>query len=286
MNMNYLQIAGIAFIWLVLVFLILSFKSNKSKNKFQSYLPHNKQTLLDNLANDPTVQAQLVNLTTANGSDDSVDSLLKEFSKSFIYAIILLVVAAIFRNSISVLCVCGAALMLVSPFLTRAQKKKSFKKKYIADFYEFLNYITLYLSAGIEFKQALAEVDKLIPSTSLLKPKIKEIRTRNIISGLSGDSYIQTLELLNQDLGFSEINSFISSARRSQERGDAISDTLLIQMTDISKKMQIEKRDYIASKENTFGAMKVGLCFIPYLLITVIPIFWAVLQVLSSGISY
>ena len=286
MNINYLQIAGIAFIWLVLVFLILSFQSNKSKNKFQSYLPHNNTNLLDGLKENPGINAYLTKITTANGSNDSVDGLLKEFSKSFIYAIILLVFAAVFRNSISIFCVCGAALMVVSPFLTRMQKKKSFKKKYISDFYEFLNYITLYLSAGIEFRQALIEVDKLIPNTSLLKDKIKEIKTHNAISGLSGDSYIQTLELLNQNLNFNEINSFISSARRSQERGDAISDILLTQMADISKKMQIEKGDYIASKENTFGAMKVGLCFIPYLLITVIPIFWAVLKTLSSGISY
>lgn len=286
LNKDYLQIGAIAFIWLVLVILILSFKSNKSKNIYQSYLPHNKTNILNNLTNNPTINNFLVRITTANGSNDSVKDLIKELSKSLIYAVILLIVAVVLRGTIGLVCLIGAVLMMITPFMTRIQKQKAFKKKYISDFYEFLNYITLYLSAGIDFKTALIEVDKLIPKTSLLKNKIKEIKTHNAISGLSGDSYIRTLELLNQDLNFNEINSFISSARRSQERGDAISEILLSQMTDISKKMQIEKGDYIASKENTFGAMKVGLCFVPYLLITVIPIFWAVLKTLSSGMSY
>lgn len=285
MRSEYIQVGGIVIVWLVALYLIISYHSNKSKNKFKGYLPHDKKNLLASLTNNPTIKAQLFDITTANGKTDSVEALLKDITQSLLYSAILLVVALIFKGYMALLCLVGITLLIINPITSRISRKKSFRKQYISNFYEFLNYITLYLSGGIEFKQALNEVYNLLPDHNLLKPKIKEIMTRNVISGLSGDSYIQTLELLNEGLDYSEINSFISSAKRSQEKGDAISETLLIQMVDISKKMKIEKIDYITRRENAFGAMKVGLCFVPYLLITIVPIFWAVLKTLSMGMA-
>ena len=133
--------------------------------------------------------------------------------------------------------------------------KKDYHKKYIAGFYTFLNYITQYLSGGVEMRQALIEVEKLIPEDNVIKPKLKDAISRNAITGFDGDSYIAALQELNKGLDYSEINTFISTARRSETNGDAISETLLDQINDIYKRVEIEKRGHIAGYESKFGVM-------------------------------
>lgn len=285
---NYMTSGMIVVACLTVIFLILTHHNDSKKKKMQKMLPHESNTLVEKVLKQDDIRRILINLTTANGyKDDSVDDLVSDILKSTAYALIILAVGYIlslfFFKQFLFVCCFLSIYMVIAPLYNRYKSKKAFRKKYIIDFNMFLNYITLYLSGGVEMRTALIEVEKLLPDNSYVKPKVEEILAKNAISGLSGNSYIATLEEFNKDLDFSEIQMFINSAKRSQERGDAIAETLMMQIDDISKKVKMQKQDFINSRENIFGTMKICLCLMPMMAAIVIPVFYTAVLMLSMN---
>ena len=163
--LNYLTNGSIALICLALVSLILTSHNDSKKRKMQKMLPHETITLKDKAMKQDDIRRILISLTTANGyKDDSVDRLFKEGSQCLIYALVTLLagyfISLFFFKKFMSLCCFLAIYLIVSPFYNRYKSKKAFRKKYIADFNTFLNYITLYLSGGVEMRTALLEVEK------------------------------------------------------------------------------------------------------------------------------
>ena len=76
-------------------------------------------------------------------------------------------------------------------------------------------------------------------------------------------------------------NNFISTAKRTQERGDPIVPALLSQIDDIYKKVEIDKRSYIANQDNIFSSLQIPLCMMPALLAFMIPMFLSAFRALS-----
>ena len=222
----------------------------------------------------------LTSLTCANGiENDDPTNLIKEATKSIIIGLLMaLFMVYIKQNGVAIILF---VFMCLYPFIRRVMDKKDYHKKYIAGFYTFLNYITQYLSGGVEMRQALIEVEKLIPEDNVIKPKLKDAISRNAITGFDGDSYIAALQELNKGLDYSEINTFISTARRSETNGDAISETLLDQINDIYKRVEIEKRGHIAGYESKFGVMIVLFGMLSCLAMFCVPIFAS--AILSLG---
>ena len=222
----------------------------------------------------------LTSLTCANGiENDDPTNLIKEATKYIIIGLLMaLFMVYIKQNGVAIILF---VFMCLYPFIRRVMDKKDYHKKYIAGFYTFLNYITQYLSGGVEMRQALIEVEKLIPEDNVIKPKLKDAISRNAITGFDGDSYIAALQELNKGLDYSEINTFISTARRSETNGDAISETLLDQINDIYKRVEIEKRGHIAGYESKFGVMIVLFGMLSCLAMFCIPIFAS--AILSLG---
>ena len=234
--------------------LIFTINPGSNKNEFLLSIPGVKTTYVNALLEYEPLNKMLTSLTCANGiENDDPTNLIKEATKSIIIGLLMaLFMVYIKQNVIAIILF---AFMCLYPFIRRVMDKKDYHKKYIAGFYTFLNYITQYLSGGVEMRQALIEVEKLIPEDNVIKPKLKDAISRNAITGFDGDSYIAALQELNKGLDYSEINTFISTARRSETNGDAISETLLDQINDIYKRVEIEKRGHIAGYESKFGVM-------------------------------
>lgn len=255
---------------------------NDKKEKFLKNLPNKKSSLINRITERQDIHAFLTDLVTSNGlKNDSIDDLIKDITKGGTAGLLLFIVSIFFGAKVALLGFALFAFLAFFPIIKRKTEKKSFRKKYISDFYVFLNYITLYLSGGVEMKTGLTEVEKLIPKKSLIYQRVEDMINRNAISGFSGNTYIATLEEFNNGLNYPEIDTFINSAKRSQARGDAITDTLLIQINDISKKAEMDKRSYIISQESTFGAFKVLLCFTPLMLSIIVPIFISALSLMQ-----
>ena len=260
--------------------LIYTIDPGSNKNEFLLSIPGVKTTYVNALLEYEPLNKILTSLTCANGiRNDDPTNLIKEATKSIIIGLLMaLFMVYIKQNGIAIILF---VFMCLYPFVRRIMDKKDYHKKYIAGFYTFLNYITQYLSGGVERRQALIEVEKLIPEDNVIKPKLKDAISRNAITGFDGDSYIAALQELNKGLDYSEINTFISTARRSETNGDAISETLLDQINDIYKRVEIEKRGHIAGYESKFGVMIVWFGMLSCLAMFCIPIFAS--AILSLG---
>ena len=252
--------------------LILTVNPGSGKSEFLLSIPGVKTTYVNVLLEYEPLNKILTSLTCANGIEgDNPANLIKEVTKSILTGLVMaLFMVYIKQNGIAIILF---IFMCAYPFVRRIMDKKDYHKKYIAGFYTFLNYITQYLSGGVEMRQALIEVEKLIHEDNVIKPKLKVAISRNAITGFNGNSYIAALEELNKGLDYSEINTFISTARRSETNGDAISETLLDQINDIYKRVEIEKRGHIAGYESKFGIMIVLFGMLSCLAMFCIPIF-------------
>ena len=260
--------------------LIFTINPGSNKNEFLLSIPGVKTTYVNALLEYEPLNKMLTSLTCANGiENDDPTNLIKEATKSIIIGLLMaLFMVYIKQNGVAIILF---VFMCLYPFIRRVMDKKDYHKKYIAGFYTFLNNITQYLSGGVEMRQALIEVEKLIPEDNVIKPKLKDAISRNAITGFDGDSYIAALQELNKGLDYSEINTFISTARRSETNGDAISETLLDQINDIYKRVEIEKRGHIAGYESKFGVMIVLFGMLSCLTMFCIPIFAS--TILSLG---
>ena len=260
--------------------LIFTINPGSNKNEFLLSIPGVKTTYVNALLEYEPLNKMLTSLTCANGiENDDPTNLIKEATKSIIIGLLMaLFMVYIKQNGVAIILF---VFMCLYPFVRRIMDKKDYHKKYIAGFYTFLNYITQYLRGGVEMRQALIEVEKLIPEDNVIKPKLKDAISRNAITGFDGDSYIAALQELNKGLDYSEINTFISTARRSETNGDAISETLLDQINDIYKRVEIEKRGHIAGYESKFGVMIVLFGMLSCLAMFCIPIFAS--AILSLG---
>ncbi|MDO4500687.1 MAG: hypothetical protein Q4B60_05360 [Erysipelotrichaceae bacterium] len=280
-NKEIIVCTSIVCLVIALLTYIASYRTTKEKNRFIDSLPNTKRTYMSVLLNYEPLKKYLVTLTSANGmADDSPEVLLRESIRSVLIGILLLM--GMFKFGQKGIGIALLLFMTVYPYVRRILDRSDYKKKYISGFYTFLNYITQYLSGGVEMKQALIEVEKLIPEENVIKPKLKDVISRNAIAGFAGDTYISALEELNRGLDYNEINSFISTARRAQSYGDPITDTLLGQIDDIYKRVEIEKRGHIATYESKFGIGIILFAMLPVLAMFCIPIFAS--AILSLGV--
>ena len=271
---DYILIALIIITLISVLALIMLYRPNKKKAQLIKTIPGATKAFGEKLLENDRIRGWMVYLTTSNGiEDDSVEGLYVEALKSVFLALGLLVGAVIITGQ-WLIAIALALFLIVWPFLRRYLDKRSFRKEYIKSFTMFLNYVTLYLSGGVQMKQALIEVYKIMPSSNeFFKKRLMEVISTNALIGLSGDAYISTLEQLNEGLNFYEINSFISLAKRSQKRGDPISELLLDQISDITKKIDVEKHAYISSQDATFSIAKIVFGLSSTMLMFLIPLF-------------
>ena len=138
--------------------LIFTINPGSNKNEFLLSIPGVKTTYVNALLEYEPLNKVLTSLTCANGieGDDPVN-LIKEATKSIIIGLLMtLFMVYIKQNGVAIILF---VFMCLYPFIRRVMDKKDYHKKYIAGFYTFLNYITQYLSGGVEMRQALIEVE-------------------------------------------------------------------------------------------------------------------------------
>lgn len=260
---------------------VWSSKDVQPKNTFFKNRPKTKKAFKISLVGNKYYDMALEYLLTANGNfEDSTEQLYQDLIKSGVIGILICVICNLLHLGTYMYFL--GVLLFVYPVLQRIMDKKDFKKRYIADFYTFLNYLTLYLSGGIPMRKALVEVNNLFPEKAAIKPKLKNIISNNALSGMSGDTYISALEELNEGLDYLEIQNFLNASKRSLERGDAIADTLLSQIGDLQKRAEIGKKEYIDNRGTTFEMFKVIFCMVPGILMFALPIFVYAMTAISS----
>lgn len=279
MELMILQLGIIVVSLIILLTLVWTYTANQRKKTVYNNLPRASHSWIDRLSANKNVKEYLEYLTTGNGMNDSIDEFFKDCVKMSLSGACLIVIASFVGYAwIGILI---AIYCLAIPVVNRISRKKEYKKKYIASFYRFLNYIILYISGGVPMGKAIVEVEKLIPEDDILKGKLKQVIIKNNISGLSGNTYIDALYELNRDLDYPEINLFINSAKRSLDKGDEISENLIGQLDDIFKKVELDKRAIIARQETKFTVFQVCFNMMPTLLIFAGPIFIASIMSLN-----
>lgn len=274
-----LLLVALAAVTITLIAMVLmSYKSNK--RKYINTVPVPKEKKESTLLSNGFIKSFLTRAVTANGNDDdSIENLFEDYKKMGIGAVLaFLLFSAIGYMSIGIVV---ALILIVYPLADRFMRRKEFAKNYISDFYVFLNYIILYISGGLSVDKALTYAEVLIPETSLLKGRLKKLVAQKAISGLSGNTWLESLKILNEGYDFSEINSFIGAAERNLQRGDALTDTLTEQLDDIKKRVQLQKRQKIDNANTKFEVMRVLFCFLPLILMFCIPIFLTGMLMLS-----
>ena len=260
--------------------LIIQYEPTRRKLSYFSNVPNINASIFDRMMANEWIKDKLHYMTTGNGiKNDSPEKLMKDVLRSCIYAAI--GYGIFFAIGLPVVGFAVAILFICWEFIHRIVNKGEYKKKYISSFYTFLNYIILYLSGGVDMRTSIIEVNKLIDDNSPIKARLNEVVAKNAITGLAGDTYIDALKALNKDLNYSEINNFISTAKRTQERGDPIVPALLSQIDDIYKKVEIDKRSFIANQDNIFSSLQIPLCMMPALLAFMIPMFLSAFKALS-----
>ena len=261
--------------------LVLIYQYNPShKLSYFSNVPKINTSVFDKMMANPWIKEKIHYITTGNGiKDDSPDKLFRDVLRSCLYALVAFIIFT--SLGFTVVGFAVAILFISWEFIHRIVNKGEYKKKYISSFYTFLNYIILYLSGGVDMRTSIIEVNNLIDDKSPIKDRLNEVVAKNAITGLAGDTYIDALKALNKDLNYSEINNFITTAKRTQERGDPIVPSLLSQIDDIYKKVEIDKRSYIANQDNIFSSLQIPLCMMPALLAFMIPMFLSAFRALS-----
>ena len=260
--------------------LIAQYEPTRRKLSYFSNVPNINASIFDRMMANEWIKEKIHYITTGNGiKDDSPDKLFRDVLRSCLYALVAFIIFT--SLGFTVVGFAVAILFISWEFIHRVVNKGEYKKKYISSFYTFLNYIILYLSGGVDMRTSIIEVNNLIDDKSPIKERLNEVVAKNAITGLAGDTYIDALRALNKDLNYSEINNFISTAKRTQERGDPIVPALLSQIDDIYKKVEIDKRSFIANQDNIFSSLQIPLCMMPALLAFMIPMFLSAFRALS-----
>ena len=268
-----MMLIGVVAIAIALIIMVINSHSS-DKLKYIDNIPLKRDRVTESVMKNNFISNFFKYLTTANGKEgDSPSAILKEMRN---YALISIPIVGLFwLVGYLPLGIIMAVFVTFYPLIGRYYDKKQFRTDYINDFYTFLNYVILHVSGGVSVSKSISYVESLIDEKSTIKPRLKKIVAQKAISGLSGDTWIESLKILNEGYDFEEITYFIGAAERNQQRGDALSETLNDQLNDIKKRVQIKKRQKIEQAEPKFEGMRVVFGLLPPFLMLFVPVFMA-----------
>lgn len=221
-------------------------------------------------------------LTTYKPNVDETDKLKKELKMSGALAVGILFLGLI--NSQLLISFLAALAMLTVPLLIRWSNKQEYLREYKNSFFNVINYLILYLSGGLNIQKALEETEALIPEKDVIKTNLKMVVNERKLSGVSGNTIIESLQILNKGYDLSEISNFILTLQLAQKKGNEVTTSLQSQVTYINNQNTVtsmRKIDAAAVKislfKTAFGVMTcVALFILP-------PILNAFAQISASG---
>lgn len=269
-------------IFIVYCIMVISHKENTGE-KIINTIPDIELFKKEDVKEDntSTVMHFLTTMTQHNGiKDDSIKGLFKDY----VYVLLMcLFMGAILTYILKKWFIIPIMLFggLFLPILARFFGKKAYRKAYLSSFYSIIDYIILYTSGGVNIFDAIYETEKLVSDDNPIKKSMQEaIKMRNI-SGVNGNSYVDSLYKLNEELHLAEIDDFIRSIALQAERGTPVVNTLYSQIDYIHQKRLMADKETIAKAESSITMLKTGLCSLPILLLFLIPAILSGIQMLG-----
>lgn len=255
---------------------------SRNARKILAYVPKTE------FSQDQTVLGSLGKMIRQYLGDTSItndnEQVMKDFMKDFIYigGMVVFVggmVVYFTKNWFLLVPIAGGGLAL--PFLLRYLQRKEFEENYLKSFYRLMDYLILYTSGGINIYSAIEETERLLHEDDVIKPNLRKAITYRNISGMGSDSYMKSLEMLNDGVNLPEIEEFLRIIGLQVERGTPITDSLYSQIDYISQKESIASKNEIAKAETSVTMFKTLFCTIPILLLFLVPPMIEIIVMLS-----
>lgn len=263
MKKEYLYLI-VGFLFLIVAMLLPDNKRLQRKKHLNNILVSQKKKLFEDETNH---LKQYVNgLIHFNKDSAAYEKFTKEVKISSIIAIFIFIVSLL--NTQLLIGAILSAMMFLMPFYIRYANKKEYLQEYRNSFFDVINYLILYLSGGLNIQKALEETEALIPKTDVIKSNLKMVINERKLSGVSGNTIIESLRLLNNDFDLEEIDNFIITLELAQKKGTEVTTSLLSQLT------YIDNQNYLkAIGKIDAAAVKISMYKTVFGLITCIALF-------------
>lgn len=282
----FLGIIGCIFTIMIAYFVIFVINPNNSPakhgKKLLAYIPKTEFKKTETLTG--FLGQKIREFVGETSIDSDNEKVMKEFMNDFIYSggIILIVggmVVYFTHNWFLMIPIVAAGLAL--PFLLRYLQRKEFEENYLKSFYRLMDYLILYTSGGINIYSAIEETVRLLHEEDVIKPNLQKAITFRNVSGMGSDSYMKSLEMLNDGVNLPEIEEFLRIISLQVERGTPITDSLYSQINYISQKETIAAKNEIAKAETTVTMFKTLFCTVPILILFLVPPMLEIVLMLS-----
>lgn len=219
----------IGFLFLSLFLLLPDNRSLQRKKHLNNILVSQKKKRFEDETN--KVKQYMSNLIHFNNDSAAKEKLMKDVKISALVCVLIFIVSIQYGQPLVGIGL--TVLMLLMPFYIRFANKKEYLQEYKNSFFDVINYLILYLSGGLNIQKALEETEALVPETDVIKNNLKMVINERKLSGVSGNTIIESLRLLNNDFDLDEIDNFIITLELAQKKGTEVTSSLQSQLTYI-----------------------------------------------------
>lgn len=219
----------IGFLFLSLFLLLPDNRRLQRKKHLNNILVSQKKKRFEDETN--KVKQYVSNLIHFNNDFSAKEKFIKEVKISALVCVLIFIVSIQYGQPLVGIGL--TVLMLLMPFYIRFANKKEYLQEYKNSFFDVINYLILYLSGGLNIQKALEETEALVPETDVIKNNLKMVINERKLSGVSGNTIIESLRLLNNDFDLDEIDNFIITLELAQKKGTEVTSSLQSQLTYI-----------------------------------------------------
>lgn len=254
----------IGFLFLSLFLLLPDNRRLQRKKHLNNIIVSQKKKRFEDETN--KVKQYMSKLINFNNDSAAKEKLMKDVKISALVCVLIFIVSIQYGQPLVGIGL--TVLMLLMPFYIRFANKKEYLQEYKNSFFDVINYLILYLSGGLNIQKALEETEALVPETDVIKNNLKMVINERKLSGVSGNTIIESLRLLNNDFDLDEIDNFIITLELAQKKGTEVTSSLQSQLT------YIDNQNYLkAIAKIDTAAVKISMYKTVFGLITCMALF-------------
>lgn len=254
----------IGFLFLSIFLLLPDNRRLQRKKHLNNIIVSQKKKRFEDETN--KVKQYMSNLIHFNNDSAAKEKLMKDVKISALVCVLIFIVSIQYGQPLVGIGL--TVLMLFMPFYIRFANKKEYLQEYKNSFFDVINYLILYLSGGLNIQKALEETEALVPETDVIKNNLKMVINERKLSGVSGNTIIESLRLLNNDFDLDEIDNFIITLELAQKKGTEVTSSLQSQLS------YIDNQNYLkAIAKIDTAAMKISMYKTVFGLVTCMALF-------------
>lgn len=257
----------IGFLFLSLFLLLPDNRRLQRKKHLNNILVSQKKKRFEDETN--KIKQYVSNLIHFNNDSSAKEKFIKEVKISVLVCVLIFIVSIQYDQPLVGICL--TVLMLLMPFYIRFANKKEYLQEYKNSFFDVINYLILYLSGGLNIQKALEETEALVPETDVIKNNLKMVINERKLSGVSGNTIIESLRLLNNDFDLEEIDNFIITLELAQKKGTEVTSSLQSQLTYIDNQNYLKAIAKIDTAAVTISMYKTVFGLVTCMALFIIP---------------